>query len=177
MSSTICSAKLARAAVTAACLLLPACTGPITAQQLTLAVAPSAPAFQGSSTEVYTRVARGVMACWFGPRGVLDSRLIFFARAEPEAKGGAAEILIQERLADNQRGLKMFTVAIAPRGEGAAVDAVNLKLPVPLGARMVREVHRWAKGGLGCGEELSWSPIAQAAPQSPIKPRPQSKRP
>ncbi|KAB2851429.1 MAG: hypothetical protein F9K44_01595 [Hyphomicrobiaceae bacterium] len=145
-----------------------------------ITVSATAPKYPGSPTEIYTRVARGVLACWFGPRGFLDGqRYLYFARAEPVTKGAASEILVHERVDDNQRGLKMFVVSIAGRGEDAAVEATNLKMPPDLGERMVRDVHRWAKGGLGCGEDLIWTAAPKAEPQlKPKKPKVvQSKKP
>ena len=85
----------------------------------------------------------------------------------------------------NQRGLKAFTVTIAPRGDGAAVVAESLKMPVALGQRMTADAYRWAKGNVGCVEgntELGAVPapeqIATAAPwQKRSRWRPPSPRP
>jgi hypothetical protein len=137
-----------------------------------------APEFPGSSTSVYTRIARGANTCWFGLRGTLDRTYIWHARAEPESKGGMAEILIHERFEKNQRGLKAFSVTIAPKGEGAAVSAQNLKMPPETGKQMTSDAYRWAKGNVGCKEgETDWAPVA-AAPVSvpePKKPVPKKK--
>lgn len=119
------------------------------------------PEFPGSSTSVYARVARGGNTCWFGPNGALDKTYIWHAKAEPEAKGGMAEILIHERFEKNQRGLKAFSVVIAPKGENAASVAVqNLKFPEAVGQRMMADANRWARGGIGCTQgDTTWSPV------------------
>ena len=134
-----------------------------------------APEFPGTSTAVFTRVARGANTCWFGPRGTLDRTYIWHAKAEPEAMGGAAEILIHERVDKNQRGLKAFSVTIAPKGDGSAVDAKNVKMPEDAGKRMVADAYRWARGGVGCAEgDTTWTPVtATPAP----RPEPKGKKP
>ena len=137
-----------------------------------------APEFPGSSTSVYTRIARGANTCWFGPRGTLDRTYIWHGRAEPESKGGMAEILVHERFEQNQRGLKAFGVTIAPRGEGAAVSAQNLKMPPETGKQMTADAYRWAKGSVGCKEgETDWAPVAATpvAVPEPKKPVPKKK--
>ncbi len=137
-----------------------------------------APEFPGTSTSVYTRIARGANTCWFGPRGTLDRTYIWHARAEPESKGGMAEILIHERFEKNQRGLKAFSVTIAPKGEGAAVSALNLKMPPETGKQMTADAYRWAKGNVGCKEgETGWAPVAAApvAAPAPKKAEPKKK--
>jgi hypothetical protein len=163
-----------------ACTLLSGCVGGEATITDLITVPATAPKYPGTPTEIYTRVARGALACWFGPRGSLDAkRYLYFARAEPETRGGGSEILVHERVEENQRGLKMFRVSIAGRGQDAAVEAVNLKLPTDLGERMVRDVHRWAKGGLGCGNDLQWTAAPKTEPHTkPRKPQvAQSKRP
>ena len=128
--------------------------------------------FPGSPTTVYTRVARGSNTCWFGPAGVLDKTFIWFAKAEPESKGGGAEIAIHERVDLNQRGLKAFSVTIAAQSEGATVVVQNVKLAEALGQRMTADAYRWARGGVGCKEgDTAWgSPTPQptASPKTPV---------
>ena len=126
------------------------------------------PEFPGSSTSVYTRIARGGNTCWFGPNGTLDRTYIWHAKAEPESKGGIAEILVHERFEKNQRGLKAFSITIAPKGEGAAVAVQNLKMPEAIGKRMSADAYRWARGGVGCAEgDTSWTPVVPPAAPRP----------
>ncbi len=124
----------------------------------------------GSPTEVYERVARGAMACWFGAAGPLKANYIYHAEAQPAAQGGTAEIVIHERdrQSENPRGLRAFRVAIAPKGETASVDIEILKLPDPLARSMKKDVRRWAAGGIGCTEgKGQWSPHLPTPPENP----------
>lgn len=115
----------------------------------------------GSPTEVYTRVARGAMSCWFGNSGPLKAGYIYHAQAEPASKGGRSEIVIRERdrQSENQKGLRAFRVVITPLNETAAVDIETLKLPDRLSNSMEKDVRRWAAGAIGCTENKEqWSP-------------------
>lgn len=115
----------------------------------------------GSPTEVYSRVARGAMACWFGAAGPLKTGYVYHAAAQPAGKGGKAEIVIHERdqQSDNPKGLRAFRVQITPKGETANVAVENLKLEGPLAVSMEKDVRRWAGGAIGCAEPAGeWAP-------------------
>src|SRR5262245_39113927 len=66
----------------------------------------------GSPTEVYERIARGALACWFGASGPLKANYIYHAEAEPPGKGGKAEIVIHERdrISDNPKGPRAYRI-------------------------------------------------------------------
>ena len=143
---------------------LAACSGSIGITMPELPKLPSLPAevpqFPGSSTTVYTRVARGSNSCWFGPNGTLDRTYIWHAKAEPESRGGVAEIVIHERVDKNYRGQKAFSITITPKGDNAAVVVENLKMPEGAGPKMVKDAYRWAEGGVGCNAgDTSWAPV------------------
>ena len=161
--------RQARICLTAASAVCAACSSSLS---LPFPALPAdAPEFPGTSTAVYTRIARGANTCWFGPRGTLDRTYIWHARAEPEAKGGMAEILIHERFEKNQRGLKAFSVTIAPKGDGSAVSALSLKMPPEIGKLMTADAYRWAKGNVGCAAgDTDWAPVA-AAPVTASEPK------
>ena len=108
----------------------------------------------GSPTEVYTRVARGALTCWFGASGPLKGPYIYHAEADPPSKGGRADIVIRTRdtTAADPRSLKAFAVTITPGGDGTHVDVENAKIAEPLAARLTADVHRWAADEEGCGE-------------------------
>jgi hypothetical protein len=115
----------------------------------------------GSPTQVYSRLARGAMACWFGHSGPLKADYVYHAQAEPASHGGKAQIVIHERdrQSENPRGLRAFRVSITPEGETASVSIENLNLPEPLASSMRHDVRRWAAGGIGCtagGDQ--WAP-------------------
>lgn len=125
------------------------------------------PPVVGSPTEVYTRVARGALTCWFGSTGPLKETHVFHAEAEPAHKGGRAEIVIHEKdmTAPSPRGLRAFRVGIEPAGETAAITIENLKLPKPIGEAMEKDVRRWGTGGLGCSDAAAsagWGAAAQS---------------
>lgn len=79
--------------------------GPTTAA-LKLPEAPSLPSIElpkaherpvGTPTEVYERVGRGAVTCWFGKSGPLKGTHVYEATADSPHKGGQAEITIRER--------------------------------------------------------------------------------
>jgi hypothetical protein len=128
----------------------------------------------GTPTEVYERVARGAMTCWFGTGGPLKAGYVYHAEAEPASKGGKAEILIHERdrTSDNPRGPKAYRISIAPDGEVSKVEIENLKLPEPQAKSMEADVHRWGAGAIGCADADGggWSPNAPDPASEPKKP-------
>ena len=123
----------------------------------------------GAPTEVYARVARGAMACWFGTSGPLKAAYIYHAEAEPAAQGGKAEIIIHERdrTIDTQKGAKAFRVAITKEGEVTSLAVENMKLPEPLAKSMEADVRRWGAGSIGCAAgdkgEAGWEPQSPRA--------------
>jgi hypothetical protein len=115
----------------------------------------------GPPTEVYARVARGAMACWFGASGPLKADYVYHAEAQPAAQGGKSEIIIHEldRQSENPRGLKAFRVSIMPKGDTATLTVENLKLAGPQAKSMENDVRRWAAGAIGCSEPgREWAP-------------------
>jgi hypothetical protein len=124
----------------------------------------------GAPTDVYARVARGAMACWFGTGGPLKAQYIYHAQARPASQGGTAEIVIHEidRTSENPRGLRAYRIVIKPSGDVSALAIENLKLPEPLAASMKKDVHRWAAGAIGCTEaDGGWGTQVPATPKSP----------
>lgn len=127
----------------------------------------------GTPTEVYTRVARGALTCWFGASGPLKGPYIYNADADPPSKGGKAEIFIRtrDREAADPRSLRAFRIGILPSPEGTKVDVENAKIPEPLATRLASDVRRWAADNEGCGEEpvvAGWG--AAPAPPDTAKP-------
>jgi hypothetical protein len=127
----------------------------------------------GPPTEVYARVARGAMACWFGTSGPLKTDYVYHAEAEPASQGGKAEIVIHERdrTSDNPRGLRAYRVAITPDGESSTLAVENLKLPEQLAKSMEADVRRWGSGAIGCSDaDSDWSPNKPEPAPQPKKP-------
>lgn len=141
-----------------------------TLPEITEALSVSEADVVGSPTEVYARVARGAMACWFGTSGPLKANYVYHAEAEPASQGGKSEIVIHERdrTSENPRGLRAFRISIAQDGETVGLSIENLKLPGQLAKSMDKDVRRWAAGAIGCSEGGNqWSPRAPAAPETP----------
>jgi hypothetical protein len=108
----------------------------------------------GTPTEVYTRVARGVLTCWFGASGPLKSGFIYHADAEPASKGGNSEIKILTRdpAAEDPRSIRAYLVAISPSDGKTKVEIENVRIPEPLASRLTADVERWSTDESGCGE-------------------------
>lgn len=103
-------------------------------------------------TEVYTRVARGALTCWFGASGPLKAGYIYHAEAEPASKGGASEIKIMKRdaTADDPRALRAYRVVFAPSDNKTRVEIENVRIPEPLATRLKLDVNRWSAEEGGC---------------------------
>ena len=125
------------------------------------------------STEVYSRIARGAMACWFGAQGRLTGAYIFHADAAPTMNGGAVEIIVHERAVDQPKpwGYKAFRVALvettgldgAPGAGGTRITVDNLRMSETEAPLMRAEVFQWAAGTEGCKA----APAAVPAPPAP----------
>jgi len=111
--------------------------------------------------EIYTRVARGAMACWFGASGPLKQGYVFHADVAPPSANAGAEIVIHERDTTNPspQGLRAYRVLITRVPEGTAVAAENLKMPEPFATTMAQDVQRWA------GDKIDCSPADATQPQ------------
>ena len=134
-------------------------------QQITEALTESK--IEGTPTDVYARIARGAMACWFGAKGPLKANHIYHAEAQPASQGGSAEIIVHERdrNSENPKGLRAFRIVITPDGEGSFLVVENYKLAGPLAESMKKDVRRWAAGGIGCAAgDNGWEPKAPGAP-------------
>lgn len=125
----------------------------------------------GSPTEVYERIARGALSCWFGTAGPLKAEYVYHAEADPPGKGGKAEISIHERnrIYDTPKGARVYRIAIAAESDTTTLSFENLKLPDPLAAKMEADARRWGSGAIGCAEAQAggWSENAPAPPSHP----------
>lgn len=137
---------------------------------------PSGDSIVGSPTEVYTRIARGVLTCWFGAAGPLKSTHIYHAEADPASKGGKSEIEIfrKDPTAPDPRSLRAYRVLIQPSGSSSTkVEVENLTVEEPLASRLGSDVVRWSKAEGGCGDSPvtgGWATHEQApTPEPPAK--------
>ena len=138
----------------------------------------------GSATDLYARVGRGAMACWFGANGPLKLGYIYHAEAEPASRGGGAEIIMHQREVGqpNPRGPKAYRLNIEPAGEAATIATENLKMPEASGRAMTADVERWSKGEAACtgsSTVAGWSPKAAedqtSAAKAPAVKKPKAK--
>jgi hypothetical protein len=120
----------------------------------------------GTPTEVYTRIARGVLTCWFGADGPLKTGYIYHAEASPASKGGNSEIKIMTRDqdADDPRALRAYRVLISPSGDKTRLEIENVRIPEPMAARLKLDVERWSRNEEGCGE----SPVTAGWGAEPV---------
>ena len=131
----------------------------------------------GSATELYSRVARGAMSCWFAANGPLKKDFIFHATADAPSRGGKAEIVIHRRdpTQPNPRGAKAYLVEIEPTGEStAAIKTENLKMTEAFAASMTDDVGRWSKGDQGCegaSTAAGWAPAPPETAAPAAKPK------
>lgn len=148
-------ASAALAGCTAGAPSLPSVSAMPDVSAITPKLAPAdAPRPVGAPTEIYTRVARGILTCWFGPNGPLKPGYIYFADADPPSKGGGAVISIhkRDREASDPRSIRAWKLAVVPAPEGTSVEIENFKLPPAYADPLGRDARRWAAGEEGCGE-------------------------
>jgi hypothetical protein len=137
------------------------------------ALLPQSDSIVGTSTDVYMRIARGVLTCWFGAAGPLKATHIYHAEAEPASKGGKSEIEIFQKdpTAQDPRSLRAYRITIVPSGSTAKVETENLKVAEPLASRLNADVMRWSSAEGGCGDGPvtgGWS--AEQLPPQPERP-------
>jgi hypothetical protein len=162
-------------------LLLGGCSGELTTSSLSppsLALPLNPPSDTGRvavpATELYMRVARGALVCWFGRNGPLKRDYIYHADAEPPSRGGGADIVIHVRdlSAPSPRGLRAFRILVTSEGTASTYAVENLKMPEALSARMTRDVARWAQDEAGCGDAVplgGWAAQEVQAPAQPVQ--------
>jgi hypothetical protein len=139
----------------AATMLVAGCSG--TSSQLQLAVLNSSVRTADPIIEVYSRVAQGAMACWFGQNGFLKATHVFYADVAPASSGQQAEIIIHERDTTQPRpwGRRAFRVTIATVDGETAVEAENIAMKDDVAGRMRADVFQWTQGKTGCSPESS----------------------
>jgi hypothetical protein len=118
--------------------------------------------------EIYSRIARGALGCWFASTGPLKRTHIFHADVAPPSDNAGAEIAIHERddAAQSPRSIRAYRIVITRAPEGTFVAAQNVKLPPALATRMDGDVERWAKGQMTCNAPGSEGWPAQAVTDS-----------
>ncbi len=128
-------------------------------------------AYKEEPSEIYSRIARGAMACWFSPSGPLKLAYAFHADVAPPSDNAGAEIVIHKRdqAAPSPLSLRAYKIVISRKPEGTAIEEQNLTLPEALAAMMTQDVRRWAGGDLDCSAAAQ---VAQPASDAQKGPQP-----
>ena len=102
--------------------------------------------------EIYSRIARGALRCWFGMQGSLKKTHVFHADVSSQTTGGGAEIAIYERDKTGQapRSIRAFRISIAASGNGSHVQPENFRMPENVARDMAADVGRWTQGQDDC---------------------------
>jgi hypothetical protein len=121
----------------------------------------------GNATDVYIRIARGALGCWFAANGRLKETHIFYAEAAPSTSGGDGEIVIHERdpSQPSPRGVKVFRIRLINESGGTRVVVDGRKLPADVLDKMKTDVEVWAHEGTGC----TLAPVPMTIPASSSK--------
>lgn len=135
------------------------------------------------SAEIYSRIARGANACWFGARGRHAKTHILHADVTPSMNGGGVEIIVHERAVDQPKpwGYKAFRIVLTesagidgtPGGGGTSIAVENGRFELAEAARMRSEAHAWAAGTEGCKDDPAadkHQPAAAAVVSPPKQP-------
>ncbi len=153
--------------LTAALQSLPADTKQLATISDSLATLGNSPSLKGTPTEVYERVARGALVCWFGAHGPLKKTYIFTAEAAPATKGGDAEITIHERdpTQPSPRGSRVFRVWLtAESTESTRMTLQVSKLPQDLAQAMETDTLAWGIGRESCETQIARPPSLPPEP-------------
>lgn len=169
---------IAHILASAACALAGGCaSNPLSLPPLPASLGVEAAAVSVSSDppiEVYARIARGALKCWFGAEGSLKKTHVFHAKVDPPSAGGAAEIAVHTRDSDSGKAghaaLRAYRVDITTAAGGSHIEAQNVRFPEAQGADMNRDVSRWAAGGEGCSVLGTGGWAAAAPPSAPPEP-------
>ena len=120
--------------------------------------------------EVYSRIAKHALHCWFGLQGSLKRTHIFHADVAPPEAGGGAEITISERdpAAQTPRNFRAYRIQIAAAGGGSSLTTENYRMPQPTAEAMGADIGRWVQGKEGCSVVGVGGWGAQNAKEEPL---------
>jgi hypothetical protein len=156
---------LALALAAGACAGGPGTLPPLTTGALVPGAAVPAGRIAAPVPEVYTRIARPALACWFGPGGALKPTHVFQADLEPADRGGRSEVAIHERQTGGETliGRRVLRIALEPSDTSTELTIENFRLPDPLFQRLRADLARWIEGATDCNP----ADIVAAAPPPP----------
>lgn len=129
--------------------------------------------------EIYSRVARGALRCWFGAQGSLKKYYVFHADVAPPSSGSGAEIAIYERDKAGQtpRSIRAFRISIASTGSGSKLQSENFRMAPEVARDMSADLGRWVQGQDTCGVvgiggwKAEQAPLETASVPPPLKPK------
>ncbi|MCL4768404.1 MAG: hypothetical protein KJZ80_19475 [Hyphomicrobiaceae bacterium] len=129
---------------------------------------------QGPVVDVYMRIARGAMACWFGADGALSGSHIFHADVEPASRGGTAEVVVHEmdHAQPKPWGRRAFRVLLGPADGATAISVENLAMPDEVATRMRADVFQWIESKAACSTKQSPAIPAARGGSGPAPQRP-----
>lgn len=132
----------------------------------------SVPSFLSEApVDAYLKIAHGAKICWFAPGRALAGVYAYTADAQPESKGGNAEIVIFQKEVDGRKGLRSFTISMVKRGEGTQLSVENARIPDDINQTMSADIARWVGGGDGCEPVVGgWGAVDSVAKPSKSKP-------
>ena len=121
--------------------------------------------------EIYSRIARGALRCWFGTEGSLKKSHVFHADVAPVAANTGAEIAIYERDKSGQtpRAIRAYRITIARSGEGSNVQSENYRMPGSVARDMGADIGRWGQGQEGCSVVGLGGWTAEQVEEEPVK--------
>ena len=105
---------------------------------LTAMLPEAEPGVVGTPTELYTRIARGALNCWFGATGPLKGRYIYHADAKPASQGGGSVIAARERNTRRRRRIGRRALLDRRKFEAAIMIAWQPSLTAPTPQRAER---------------------------------------
>lgn len=113
--------------------------------------APDQPIVSGTPILLYSHIARHIKQCWLNPKKPQLKKHMFFAKAEPDQKGGQATITLNQVTDDGKRGPVAFKVDLRPVDGGKTnVQIHNFRLLPDKSVRLTSDIRYWASGQVDC---------------------------
>ena len=141
-------------------------------QTASLNVSSDASVHTEKPVDLYAKIARGALSCWFGPNGSLKKTHVFHADVAPEHKGGEVDIALHERdpAAPTPRALRAFKISITKSANGSHMATQNVKFPEHVAKDMRADLARWATGDATCSVMGTGGWGAAAGPEKAAAP-------
>jgi hypothetical protein len=120
-------------------------------------------------SDVYTRLARQIYACWLSSDPPLLPGQMFYAETEP-GDTGEARISLHTPGEDNHKGLRTYAISMRRVPEGTQIETEPLRIEDAAQRDLMhRSVMAWAQGETAC-DAGKVPGAAVAAPAVPVPP-------